>query len=347
MFENNTTSCQRLSTDESQAYVYTNLELVLILGLLPLISTIGTLANAALLFTIYRVQHMRSTTNLYLANLAIADGLLLIVRSLRYTGTYLYSPIDYFNLTPFTNRFLCGLPLMLIWWLSFVSVCFICLVAIERYMSICRPVVHRRIKSRSRTMRLTLMSWMVPFVVIACHGGSFSVDKVCLIWPTDAAATDLATEFFLICPVSDMANLSITTTGALQFIVACTGNCTLYIFIIRTLGNRDRSTTRRKAKCKERNQVAKMLSINAGVFFLCLLPMQVLSLLELLTTTSRIVNDLLFWIAILAASLNSAINPLIYNASNPEYRKAFRRAFTTTHNFAAQNRSSSDTSYNM
>ena len=40
--------------------------------------------------------------------------------------------------------------------------------------------------------------------------------------------------------------------------------------------------------------------------------------------------DFLGWIAVVTASLNSAVNPIIYNTFNHDYRKAFRRAFTCT-----------------
>jgi hypothetical protein len=301
--------------------------MVILLGFIPVISIIGILANSAFLYVLYRVQDIRTTTNFYLANLAVADGMLLIIRSIRYIGTYLYSPIDFNNLTPFTSRVSCGIPLMLIKLFSLASVFFISLVALERYLSICRPLIHRRTNSRRRTLKLTLISWIVSFAIIAGHSGSFSIHNKCLVFPAATNQTNLPTRFRT-CSYSYWANLSISIIFPCQFLFACFGNCTMYFAIVRRLTQR-----KRKTKKGERYHVAKMLSINACVFFICLTPMQVLYAFQIfgvLTPTPLSVTHILFWIAILVVSVNSAVNPLIYNGTNPDYRKAFRIAFTCT-----------------
>ena len=111
-----------------------------------------------------------------------------------------------------------------------------------------------------------------------------------------------------------------------QFLLACPGNFTLYICIMRRLNKR-----KGKLASQERNHVAKMLGINACVFFICLVPIAVNNLMFLFHV-GQIVDtfavDTLQWIALSTVSLNSAVNPLIYNAFNLNYRKAFRKAFT-------------------
>ena len=92
MSVNNTTSCYYLSMEEAQDLVYSTTETVMITVLQPVVSVIGILLNYAFLITLYRVKDMRTTTNIYLA---------------------IYLPIRY-TVTPFTNRFICGIPLLLI-----------------------------------------------------------------------------------------------------------------------------------------------------------------------------------------------------------------------------------------
>ena len=103
MSSNNTSICRYLSAEEAEHYAYTTADTILIVAVLPAISIIGILLNSTFLFTLYRVKDMRTTTNIYLANLAVADEMLLVIRLARYIGTYLYSSIDYV-VTPFTNR---------------------------------------------------------------------------------------------------------------------------------------------------------------------------------------------------------------------------------------------------
>ena len=87
--------------------------------------------------------------------------------------------------------------------------------------------------------------------------------------------------------------------------------------------------------------MARMMAINAFVFFLCLAPMQIILAGIIITKISSnahvdpktyddmIARDLfrdLYWTSVFFSLINSAVNPLVYGGSNPEYRKAFSKA---------------------
>ena len=317
----NNTTCDYLSADEAEAYVYTSAETIGITVVLPVISGIGILLNSAFLFTVYRVEDMRTTTNIYLANLAVADEMFLVILLAKYLGTYLYLPIR--SVTPFTNRFICGIPTLLIFLFSFASVFFISLVAFERYMAICRPAIHRQADSRTRAFRLSLVSWLASLAILACHSGTFRLEENCIVLPTALNAEI----YFRTCRINYRGAMSMNIIDVCKFLVACIGNITLYICIVRRLNKR-----KGRLASQERNHVAKMLAINACVFFICLVPFAVRNLIDFGNQLFGVILNpfaiqMLNCIALSTACLNSAINPLIYNAFNPDYRKAFRRAF--------------------
>ena len=141
----------------------------------------------------------------------------------------------------------------------------ISLVALERYMAICRPAIHRQTNSRTRAMRLSLLSWIISLAIVACYTGAFSMLEVCIVFP---AAPNVSIPF-QICVFSDLAYRVITLIEISQFLLGCIGNCTLYVCIVRRLNKRKGRNTSR-----ERNHVAKMLTINACVFFVCLAPVE-------------------------------------------------------------------------
>ena len=282
---------------------------------------VGILINSAFIFTLYRVQDtMRTTTNIYLANLAVADCLLSTSQLIVFW-------------TPITNRFSCGIPPLLFYMFSFVSVFFISLVALERYMAICKPALHRQTNSRTRAFRLSLTAWIASFVIVACHGGSISIDEVCIAMPKAPGFSI----HLSVCQIQDWAYVSINMIDSCQFVLAFVGNCELYMCIVRRLHQRKCNEQRR---IHERNHVAKMLAINACVFFILSTPIQILNLIKLTfhfanlnnnqLKTSELGMSILRRIAKIAFILNSAVNPLIYSAFNSDYRKAFRRAFTCT-----------------
>ena len=277
---------------------------------------IGILLNSAFLFTLYRVKELQSATNVYLANLAIADELLLVTRLTR--------------VWTIVGRFSCGISYLLIYMFAFAPVFFISLVALERYMAICRPITHRQTNSRAKALKLSLMAWIASFVMVASHIGAFRINQTCLVL---SKATHFSIHFTL-CQMDSWAYVSIHVLDFCQFLLACVGNCTLYICIIRSLNKRKCNARQRS---KERNHVAKMLSINACVFFICAAPIQVLDLIRMILNVANyqlknpsLMVHLPVSIAVAVATLNSAVNPIIYSVFNPDYRKAFCTAFTCT-----------------
>ena len=87
-----------------------------------------------------------------------------------------------------------------------------------------------------------------------------------------------------------------------QFSLACICNCTLYTCIVRRLNKRNG-----RNQSRERNHVAKMIVINLCVFFICLVPIQLLNLAHFALDILGLLADSFGWIAVVAASLNSTV----------------------------------------
>ena len=320
------TRCRNLTAEESLEYGYTDIEFILILIVTPLICILGLFFNTAYLVVLYRVRDLRTTTNFHLANLAVADGFLLLVRLIRYIGTYVYSPIDYHNITPFTDAISCGIPILLINLFSFASVFFILFVALERYRSICRPLAYRGQNSRSRVLNLTLIGWIVPLIFVGCHTGFFDLQDICFIWPSNLSLP----KHLKTCPWKLWVAISLLVFDNTQFWMALIASCMMYIAVIRKL--RKQFKGKQNNCSQETNLFNKMVLINTCVFFICLMPMQVIDLMTLMDKIGDLkISQLLprefFWVAMVSSLINSAVNPLIYNAVIPNYRKAFKRTF--------------------
>ena len=299
---NNTTFCSNHSqVDHAERYDIAMSHLVLVGILIPVI---GLFLNSAFLFVLYRTPDMRTITNIYLANLAVADGLLLIVLLIKHTGIYWKG-----GLSITITDYICIIWLLM-YLFSLVSVFFISLVALERYLSVCRPVKHRQTSSKRRAIKLTVVSWMVSFAIVACHSGFFR------IWPDNCSAGK-----GMKCRLDKWAARSICIISFCQFAFACIANCIMFMAIVRRL-------SRRRSNKGDRNHVAKMLSANAIIFFACLTPLHVLRFFYLIPDSHPPYMHVLTLIVSFALTFNSAINPVIYSALNPDYRMAFRNTFT-------------------
>ena len=109
--------------------------------MLPAITILGVVLNSAFLYVIFRVEQMRTITNRYLANLAVADILFLVSAIGPKLLQYATSPfqLDDSHLGPFG----CVAVYFLIDTAYFSSLCFITLTSLDKFVALCRPLKNR------------------------------------------------------------------------------------------------------------------------------------------------------------------------------------------------------------
>ncbi len=325
-------SCRNLTEDEIAAYIYNPAKRIFITIMVPCIAVFGIVANSAFLFVIYRIPYMRTTTNFYLANLAVSDGLLLVVTSLRYTWTYYDSPtVDFKYGTPFNQTAGCVIPVLLTSLFNFTSVFFITWVAIERYHAVCKPLTYRARTNKVHVVKLTCFAWIFTLMYVIPHGWAITLRNFCWRWPPSLTKDggDIV-RIMSVCEWDDWAIISVSFFDLCQFLLAFIANSTMYLSIVFKLKERKKKERNMVGPC---NRVARMLAITAVVFFACLAPYQLVNIADIVDMFVDVniykgnMYNLFVWIGRVAFLLNSMVNPIIYNVSNPDYRHAFKSAF--------------------
>ena len=325
--------CNNYTLAEAEIFLHSGFQRVFIIAVVPVITLLGLSTNGAFLMVVYRIPKMRTATNFYLSNLAVADGVLLMGTTLNYLLTYLKQPIDYGY--PFESGG-CMVSLLVIYVFSFASIAFLTLVALERYQAVCRPLEyrHRNVSSHplKDSIKYTFLTWVLLIIFVSIPISFVHVERTCVTWPQQEPFVSFPAEIRR-CQWARWSFVVIDTLDICFFTIALIINCLVYLRIVQELNKRKQP----KGKSSEaRSHVARMLSINAIVFFACLFPIQLSSIAEiyqLVNNTSghfygTVTDNILLWIGRVAFLLNSTVNPIIYNAINPEYRKAFQRAFS-------------------
>ncbi len=327
--------CSNLSVGEAEGYQYTPFQEIFILNVVPVVTFFGLLTNSAFLYVIYCVPAMRTPTNFYLANLAVSDAVLLIVTTSNYLWTYFKMPIDYGY--PFGSTG-CAISMWVIYVFSFASIAFLTLVALERYQAVCRPLHYRQRNVSSHplyeNMKFTLLTWISLIVIVATPIAFVRIDYKCFNWPPVEPFSTYPSVVHN-CQWPDWTWIFLDGADIIEFSIALFINVVVYINIVRELSKRQRPKGKSSAS---RSHVARMLCINAFIFFLCLFPIQLSNVAEIhyfITKTNEAfygdaADSLILWIGRVAFLLNSSVNPIIYSISNPEYRKAFRKSIPRT-----------------
>lgn len=328
--------------------LYSTSEKIIIGIAMPCVLGIGVIANLAFLFVIFRVSYMRTTTNFYLAILALSDICFLSVTILEKMTAYTASPVS--GDSRFESSVGCVFYAMTVYIAYFSSLGLITLVSLERYFALCSPVRHRQFRGRKHTLRLVVFNFIISVILAACVTLGFSTTyTVCILWSdevdflrtTRKGAFDSVEELPTTYEYCGPLNERLENIGALQLIpfpLAFVGNTIMYWRIIRSLSNRPSSNQTKVAdqNRQARNQVAWMLVINGLIFFLCNLPFILNQSIQLLSSISGVTyiegnaSRVFVWIGRLGTYTNSAANPFIFTTMSKRYRQAYRKAFKCT-----------------
>ena len=313
----------------------------------PIILVIGVLGNVAFLTLIARVKVMRTVTNFYLSNLAIADLLFLVVVSAITLWGFKELPV--YEATPFNTNFGCVSYYFFRYLAYFTSISLVTLVSSERYLAICLPLKHRLMNNRQRSGVLTFTAWCVSGVlaiVVALGHGHLS-DIQCLP-PMDregrkgygreeygrtTKGPSRPPRTFQKCRgITKNIYLASNLIQIIPFCLALILNIILYTKIIMKLKKPSPENDNKENNKRGKIQVMRMLIINAVAFFLCLAPRQFVLGHDVTfhkKAAGSTVNYVLYTADMLNI-LNSAINPILYGLASPSYRRGFMKAFGLT-----------------
>ncbi|XP_022107389.1 nociceptin receptor-like [Acanthaster planci] len=319
-------------------WMYSDTRIQISIASRSIILVVGVVGNGAFLIVIARVRSMHTLVNFYLVNLALADGLVLLqhaaVPIINYSllgipsdGNLLGSPgcmvTQFFNYLGY-----------------FTSIFLVCLMSTERYLAVCHPLRHLSINTKSRASKLVACAWALGILLSACAIPVNAVyTKYCIQWPEGGRYDSLPTSAGRCAPTVDWASYAFDTIHAVPFFSALVCNALFFIKIVRNLRRRQaidrgRGSLQGRRMVHITHQVTKMLAANAVVFFICHAPFQFLSLCILVSTLASlplfadpVVQGIVVTTSRILVYVNSAINPIIYNATNSRYRRAFIRVF--------------------
>ncbi|XP_029442245.1 type-1 angiotensin II receptor [Rhinatrema bivittatum] len=273
-----------------------------------IIFVVGILGNSSVIFIIYYYIKLNTVASIFLLNLALADLCFLITLPLwaAFTAMHYHWPF---------GSFLCKCASAAVTVNLYASVLLLTCLSIDRYLAIVHPM-----KSRLRRTLLLARITCIAIWLMACLASLPAIiyRKILIIPNANVTVCGFYNSFY---PVG-MGLTKIILGFLIPFIVISTS----YTLIGKALKNAYQFQ-RNKSRSDD---IFKMIVAIVLVFFLCWIPHQVFTFLDILLHLKVIkdcniedVVDTGMPITICLAYLNSCLNPFFYGFFGKNFRKHF------------------------
>ncbi|XP_038044109.1 neuromedin-U receptor 2-like [Patiria miniata] len=320
-------STYNITEADVPSLIFTPVDIAMAAYVIPIILCLGVITNCTFLFMVFRVPKMRTDTNIYLSFLALADLLYLHCTAVFKIWQYWATPLR--DHQPFKSEVELAALFIVTNAGYYASTLLVTMVSVERYLALCHPIKHLKVRGRRRTYRFTAICWLVGIVlagtilprVVRLHVN-------CLLWPDNEKYDGFPSSMAYPGPANDWVWYLVVPLTNITWLIVLIANVYMDIRIIRALSKR--KTDHRASRT--RNQVAKMLVVNGAVFFICQSTYPIIDLIYWISAVARLEHNLdeaifLEWVFITLELLNTVVNPLIYGTMNAQYRTAFVQAF--------------------
>ncbi|XP_051247494.1 thyrotropin-releasing hormone receptor b [Dicentrarchus labrax] len=301
--------------------------------MLFVICALGIVGNVMVILVVLTTKHMRTPTNCYLVSLAVADLMVL-------TAAGVPSITDSIFETWVFGHYGC----LCITYFQYLGInassCSITAFTIERYIAICHPIKAQFLCTLSRAKKIILFVW--AFTSLYCVMWFYLSDIQELVYDNITIITcgyRVPRKFYLPIYFFDFG---------VFFVLPLLLSAVLYGLIARILflnplpsdpkdkkkNGHNNHNMNNRTSCKNsrhssstatsRRQVTKMLAVVVILFATLWMPYRTLVVVNSFLDEAYLDNWFLLFCRI-CIYLNSAINPVIYNAMSQKFRAAFRK----------------------
>ncbi|XP_002731809.1 somatostatin receptor type 2-like [Saccoglossus kowalevskii] len=280
---------------------------------------VGLIGNSLVIYVILRFSKMKTVTNTYILNLAIADELYLLG---------IPFSISHFVMEtwPYGTAW-CKILLTNDIINQFASIYFLTVMSIDRYIAVVHPVKSVNIRT--------------PRIANAVSGCVWALVLILVSWFTAAVRSDYDERMgsygcgpnwiFLFgnstLDQEDWGLVFSYFTFMMGYIIPLLIICTAYILML----NRLRQVGAPGSKGKKTRKVTKLVTVVVGVFFICWSPYYILNVaMHYAVMHSKAAFykwRIAYYFAQSLGYANSSANPILYAFLSDNFKKSFQKAF--------------------
>uniref|UniRef100_UPI0037E804BB opioid receptor, delta 1b n=1 Tax=Semicossyphus pulcher TaxID=241346 RepID=UPI0037E804BB len=301
----NSSETNRTSTRDTTSLIIA----VCITALYSLICVVGLLGNVLVMYGVVRYTKMKTATNIYIFNLALADALA--------TSTLPFQSAKYLMSTwPFGEP-LCKVVIAIDYYNMFTSIFTLTMMSVDRYIAVCHPVRALDFRTPAKAKLINVCIWIlssavgVPVMIMAVTKVTEKGNTACALrfpkpeWYWDTVMKICVFIIAFVVPV--------------LVITICYGLMILRLKSVRLLSG---------SKEKDRNlrRITRMVLVVVAAFIVCWTPIHIFIIVKTMVDINH--KNLLVvasWhLCIALGYTNSSLNPVLYAFLDENFKRCFR-----------------------
>uniref|UniRef100_A0A2K5UGX7 Somatostatin receptor 4 n=1 Tax=Macaca fascicularis TaxID=9541 RepID=A0A2K5UGX7_MACFA len=266
-----------------------------------LVCLVGLVGNALVIFVILRYAKMKTATNIYLLNLAVADELFML-------SVFGWPPLRHW---PF-GSVLCRTVLSVDGLNMFTSVFCLTVLSVDRYVAVVHPLRAATYRRPSVAKLINLGVWLASLLVTL---------PIAIFADTRPARGGQAVACNLHWPHPAWSAVFVVYTFLLGFLLPVLAIGLCYLLIVgkmRAVALRAGWQQRRRSEKK----ITRLVLMVVAVFVLCWMPFYVVQLLNLFVTS---LDATINHVSLILSYANSCANPVLYGFLSDNFRRSFQR----------------------
>ncbi|KAK2859604.1 hypothetical protein Q5P01_004224 [Channa striata] len=279
----------------------------IITAVYSVVFVVGLLGNCLVMYVIIRYTKMKTATNIYIFNLALADALV--------TTTMPFQSTDYLlNTWPF-GEVVCKVFISIDYYNMFTSIFTLTMMSVDRYVAVCHPVKALDFRTPIKAKMINVCIWIlssaagIPAFVLGGTQTNSDITECALQFPEPYVYWDTLMKICVFVFAFVVPVLIITVCYSLML---------LRLKSVRMLsGSREKDRNLRR--------ITRLVVVVVAVFVVCWTPIHIFILVKALVSvpeTTAIMAAYFFCVAL--GYTNSSLNPVLYAFLDENFKRCFK-----------------------